>query len=100
MKILPHLRKAQDGHAHAAGQDVEGHKLANSENAVDNKIGPQVEYRDGNDLGYELHRLACDVAEAEHAKARVDITGELLFPLAVHLWLDRHCLKRLDARDA
>ena len=45
-------------------------------------------------------RLACGIAEADDAEARGDIAGELLFPAALHLRLDRHRLERLDAGDA
>ena len=43
-----------------------------------------------------LHHLARGVAEAQDPEARGNIAGELLFPAALHLRLDRHGLERLD----
>jgi hypothetical protein len=44
--------------------------------------------------------LARGVAEAQHPEARGCVTGELFFPTALHLRLDRHGLERLDAGHA
>ena len=44
----------------------------------------------------ELHRLARGIAEAQNPEARGHVTGELFFPAALHLRLDRHGLERLD----
>ena len=96
VKVLPDLRKTQHRCAHPAGQDVEGHQLADRQAAVDDQLGAEIEDAGGDDLADELHHLARGVAEAQHPKARGHVTGELLFPAALHLRLDRHGLERLD----
>ena len=60
----------------------------------------EIEGGGGDQLADELHHLARGVAKAEDAEAGADIAGELLFPAALHLRLDRHRLQRLDAGDA
>ena len=100
MEILPHLRQTQHRRAHPAGQDVEGHQLADRQAAVDHQLGAEIEDGGGDDLADELHHLARGVAEAQHPEAGRHVAGKLLFPAALHLRLDRHGLQRLDAGDA
>ena len=96
MKVLPNLRETQHRRAHPAGQDVEGHELADRQAAVDHQLGAEIEDAGGDDLADELHHLARGVAEAQDPEARGHVAGELLFPAALHLRLDRHGLERLD----
>ena len=100
MEVLPDLREAQHGRVHPAGQNVEGHEFADRQVAIDDQLGAEIEDAGGDDLADELHDLACGVAEAEDTEAGGDVAGELLFPAALHLRLDRHGLERLDAGDA
>ena len=62
MKVLPGLRQPQDGRADAAGQQVEGDQLADSEVSVDDELGPKIESARRDQLADELHRLACGIA--------------------------------------
>ncbi len=96
MKILPELREAQHRRADPAGQDVEGHELADRQVAVDHQLGAAIEDAGGDQLADELHHLARRVAEAQDPEARRHVAGELFFPAALHLRLDRHRLERLD----
>ena len=100
MEILPDLRQPQHRRADPAGQHVEGDELADRQAAVDDQLGAEIEDAGGDQLADELHHLARGVAEAEDPEARGDIAGELLFPAALHLRLDRHGLERLDAGHA
>ena len=96
VKVLPDLREAQHRRAHPAGQDVEGDEFADRQAAVDHQLGAEIEHAGGDDLADELHHLARGVAEAQDPEARGHVAGELLFPAALHLRLDRHGLERLD----
>ena len=62
--------------------------------------GAEIKHARGDQLADELNALARRVAKLQHAKARRDVTGELLLPAPLHLRLDRHGLERLDAGDA
>ena len=64
--------------------------------AFDDQLGAEIEDAGGDDLADELHHLARGVAEAQDPEARGHIAGELFFPAALHLRLDRHGLERLD----
>ena len=44
--------------------------------------------------------MARGIAEAQDPKACGHVAGELLFPAALHLRLDRHGLERLDSGHA
>ena len=68
--------------------------------AADHQSRAEIEDARGDDLVHELHELACGVAEAQHAEAGRDVAGELFFPAALHLRLDRHGFQRLDAGHA
>ncbi len=59
---------------------------------MDHELGAEEQNRGHHHLVDELDRLAADVAEVQNTKARTDIAGELLFPAALHLRLDRHDL--------
>ena len=100
MKVLPDLRKTQYRRAHPAGQDVEGDELADRQAAFDDQLGAEIEDAGGDDLADELHHLARGVAEAQDPEASGHVPGELLFPAALHLGLDRHGLERLDPGNA
>jgi len=100
MKVLPDLRETQHRRAHPASQDVEGHELADRQAAVDDQLGTEIEQAGGDDLADELHHLARGVAEAHDPEARGHVTGQLFFPAALHLRLDRHGFERLDAGHA
>src|ERR1700751_5398394 len=100
MKILPDLREAEHRHADAAGKHIEGDEFADRKLAIDNELRPEIENRRTGQLAYELHGLTRGVAEAQHAEARRNIGGELLFPASLHLRLDGLCFERLDAGHA
>ena len=100
MEVLPHLRQAQHRHADASGQHVEGDEFADRQVAVDDQLGAEIEDGGDHHLVDHLHGLACRVVQADDTEARRHIAGELLFPAALHLRLDRHGLERLDAGDA
>src|SRR5262245_34359100 len=99
MKILPDLRQTQYRRTHPPGQDVEGHKFTYRQAAIDNQFGAEVEDAGRDDLADELNCLACAVAKAQDPKARGNVAGELLFPAALHLRLDRHRLEGFDPGD-
>ena len=100
VKVLPDLRKTQNRRVHPASQDVEGDEFADRKAAFDDQLGAEIKDASGDDLADELHHLACGVAEAQDPEARGHVTGELFFPSALHLRLDRHGLERLDPGDA
>ncbi len=100
MEVLPDRGKAQHRRAHAAGHDVEGNELAHGQCAVDDELRANEQDGGGDELADQLHRVARDVAEAEHAEARADVARQLLLPFALDLRLDRHRFERLDAGDA
>src|SRR5262245_201197 len=100
VKVLPYLRETEHRRAHPASQDVEGHQLADRQAAVDDELGTEIEEAGGDDLADELHHLARGVAETEDPETRRYVTGELFFPAALHLRLDRHGLERLDTGHA
>ena len=68
--------------------------------AFDDQLGAEIKDAGGDDLADELHHLARGIAEAQDAKTRGHVTGELFLPSALHLRLDRHGLERLDPGDA
>ena len=96
MKILPDLGQPQHRCAHPAGQHVESDELADGQASIDDELRPEVQSSGDHQLVDELHSLTCRVAEADDAKARGHVAGELFFPAALHLRLDRHGLERLD----
>ena len=96
VKVLPNLRETQHRRVYPAGQDVEGHEFADRQAAFDDQLGAEIQDAGGDDLADELHHLARGVAEAQDPEARGHVTGELFFPAALHLRLDRHGLERLD----
>ncbi len=100
MEVLPDLGEAQHWRADAAGQEVEGDQFADGEVAVDDQPCPEIKNAGHDQLADELHDLACRVAEANDPEAGRDVTGELLFPSALHLRLDGHRLQRLGTGDA
>ena len=100
VKVLPDLREAQHGRVHPAGQNIESHQFADRQIAIDDQLGAEIKDPRGGDLADELHDLARGVAEAQDPETGGNVTGELLFPAALHLRLDRHGLERLDAGDA
>src|SRR3954462_6598781 len=100
MKIPPDLRAPAPPGPAPAREDVEGHELTDGQCVTDHQPGSDIENGGSDDLVDELHQLACRVAEAGDTEARGDVAGELLFPAALHLRLDRHHLQRFDAADA
>ena len=100
MKVLPNLRETQHRCVYAASQDVEGDEFADRQAAFDDQLGAEIKDAGGDDLADELHHLARGVAEAQDPETCGHVTGELFFPSALHLRLDRHGLERLDPRDA
>ena len=99
MKVLPDLGEAQHRLRDPPRQHVEGDELAHAEAAPDHQQRPEIERRGRHQLADELNRLTCQIAERRDPKAGADIAGELLFPAALHLGLDRHRLQCLDAGD-
>jgi hypothetical protein len=100
VEVLPDLSEPEHRRAHPSRQDAEGDELADGEAAVDHQHRADIEDGGVDQLADQLHRLACGIAQADHAKARRHVAGELLFPAALHLRLDRHRLQGLDRGDA
>src|SRR5580693_7723933 len=100
MKILPDLGEAQHRCTDTTGQEVEGDQFAHGEVAVDDQPCPEIKNACHDQLADELHDLTRGVAQADDPETGRDIAGELLFPSALHLRLDRHRLQRLRAGDA
>src|SRR4029077_21257788 len=100
VEVLPDLGEPQHRDADATGQYVEGDELSYSEVALDDELGAEEQDRGGDQLADELDGLARSVAEAENAKARGHIGGEVLVPATLHLPLHNPGLQRLHTGDA
>jgi hypothetical protein len=97
VEVLPHLRQAQHRLVHPHGEDIERDELAHGEAAVDHEMRAEEQDRRVGKAADELHGLARRICQGGESECGGRVSGELLFPPALHLRFDRHGLEGLDA---
>ncbi len=98
LEILPQLRQPQDRLRHAPREHVEGNEAADTHIARDDRLGTDIEDRDGREFRHQLDRMIAPDRQHRDAETGRDVARELPLPPVAHPRLDRHRLQRADAR--
>ncbi len=96
MKVLPHLRQAEHGRAHAPREDVECHQLTNRERSLNHKLRTEEQNSCCDQFVDELNKLTGVITQISDAKTCGHVTSKLLFPTALHMRLYGHGFQRFD----